>query len=377
MAGDATQPVAFMGTNGGVCFAEQGFDRALRGIGLNTGNVMFQYAMWQRIRNPKIGITPGTSLDGLKGKVKALVIPAANQINPAWDLGGWAETVEALDVPVVIAGLGAQAEIGADPALDIKPGTLRFLKAVAERADHIGVRGQFTQDVLNRLGIANTVVIGCPSQFINSHITGAGIAERLARVRENPPHRVGHLFGTMEAGAREAERVLFEIGRQHRARIIYQTNPDVLAYIFNGELSPRGRDYLAWESQILSPGIARDEYNRIIKWNGMFFSDARSWIDAMAAFDVVIGMRIHGAIAAIQGGSLGVCVAFDARTLELVETMKYPHLHHGAVRPDDTLATLLDRVVFDPAVYEATRATLRARFEALARRSDLEFDFEG
>lgn len=367
MTPDRVTPVAILGTNGGVCFSELGFFAGHQAIGMNTGNALFQYAMWQYVASPKIPISPNSDVEDLKGRVRALVIPAANQVNPAWDLGGWADLVERLDAPVVIAGLGAQAEIHSTAKLELKPGTLRFLSAVSERANSIGVRGAFTQEVLAQQGILNTTITGCPSQHLNRHIDGHTIARRIERVRRVPQPKLVHIFGTMEPHTRETERILFQLGRQHNARIMHQTNLHLLRYLYDGALADDARKSLVWQGSILAPEMPGDEFLRVMKWRGCFFSDARSWIDAMSAVDLALGMRIHGAIAAIQGGSLGICVAFDSRTKELVDAMGYPHIEQSRIGADDTVLDILDKTDFSPESFDQKRAELRGRLVGILR----------
>lgn len=352
--------VGFMGTPGGVSFAAVGFDAALNAIGHNTGNSLFQLALWQRVKAPKHVIAPGSHC---AGKVDVLVIPAANQVNPDWDLGGWADLVEHLNVPVVCLGLGAQAWHSDPSRIQLKEGTARLLRAISKRTACIGVRGEFTRQVLEAAGIENAGVVGCPAAFINPAVTAHGISRALEAARANAKPRSGYVFGTMEEPARAAEKALFAIGAAHRSRIIYQTELHKLRLLFDGSLSDEGRNFLAWEGGCL--GWTPSDYLTAIQERGIFYSDARTWIDQMRRLDVVFGMRIHGALAAIQGGTLGVCVAFDSRTRELVETTGCPSVDAADVRAGETLASLLDKVKFDAAAFDERRAAMRSRMDCI------------
>jgi hypothetical protein len=55
----------------------------------------------------------------------------------------------------------------ANPLVEIPEGTQRLLKIFAERCVEIGVRGEFTVDVLARMGIKNVAITGCPSYYSN------------------------------------------------------------------------------------------------------------------------------------------------------------------------------------------------------------------
>ena len=49
----------------------------------------------------------------------------------------------------------------------------------------------------------------------------------------------------------------------------------------------------------------------------IFFYDAREWRDAMAAFDVVVGPRIHGAMIALAALAIGAEYCSLSRTILL------------------------------------------------------------
>jgi hypothetical protein len=355
--------VAFVGTNGGVSFASRGFEAALEEIGLNVGNALFQYALWDVVSNPKFIIKPGEDIGFVRENADVLVIPAANQVHPEWDMSAWADLVEGLDMPTVVIGLGAQAWINDSTAMEMQPGTMRFLKAASERTSNIGVRGEFTQEVLAKLGIKNTIITGCPSRMINRMVTGASIQEKLSGLRGRKDLRIGHLYGTFEEPARPAESKLSAIVREFEHGVILQTDPKLMRLVLDGQVTDR--EYISWFGQIARPDLNADNYFKDLRARGMFFSDARSWVDRMGFFDLVIGMRIHGAIAGIAGHTAAICVAFDSRTLELAKSMGIPYLLHTDVEKSDNLDDLLDKVIFDPATYDALQRDCIPRIEAI------------
>lgn len=362
--------VGFLGTNGGISFAAKGFDNALSDIGLNTGNALFQYAMWSDIENPKTSIYPWMKAEYVRELVDIVVIPAANQVNPKWNLESWANFIENLDLPVVVIGLGAQADDKKSVALPLQQGTLRFLKLVSERTHSIGVRGQFTAEVLNHHGIKNAVITGCPSNFINmKYQNGRNILQQLENLKKNFTGRSAYVVGTLEERTRTAEAKLFNIAMAEKATIIYQTNPQILKYLHFKKNPPL--KYFDWERKILSPQMRLENYINYIKLNGTFFSDARSWIDYCSSLDIVYGMRAHGAIAAIQGGSVGVCVVFDSRTQELFETMAYPSVTTAELENCHHLGELVKKVKFDMNKFDKKRISLFGNYESVMNKAGI------
>ncbi|MBU9232567.1 polysaccharide pyruvyl transferase family protein [Burkholderia multivorans] len=345
--------VAIFGTNGGTLLSPH-LVRGLNDIGENVGNSLFQYALTKKIANPKIFVTPQKiTPEELRERADILVIPAANQINPAWDLGGWADFIEACNLPVVCIGLGAQSGKNETEVKNLKPGTIRFAKVLSERCNTIGVRGRFTANALEQLGISNVVITGCPSQTINLRASGKNIQSLLDSYTVIDSPKIAHVFGTMEPETRLAEKILSQLVLPHDHITVYQTDKKILNLVHSRKfLQEDDHIFFEWLRTNLHPSLKLEEYLKYIVDNGRVFSDARTWIDSMTRFDLVIGMRIHGAVAAIQSGTLGICVAFDSRTLELALTMGYPHVMVEDVEAAQSLTDILEKVVFDAARFD-------------------------
>jgi hypothetical protein len=122
--------------------------------GGNTGNQIIAHALLGQINYQNIAWDYGVDPHEVNERFDMFVIAAANFLFSSFDFGGMADYIEKADLPVAIVGLGAQA-CSYNPDIKLLPGTERFLKVVAERAVSIGVRGPFTQQVLDRRGIYN------------------------------------------------------------------------------------------------------------------------------------------------------------------------------------------------------------------------------
>jgi len=363
----------FLGTSGGVCFSREGYQGAFARAGLNLGNLMFQSALWDMIRTPKLLLDFGHDPKAVRNDLSCFVIPSANQVYSGWDLSVWAQFVEELDLPVTVVGLGAQARLGESSRLQLQPGTVRYLEAIAERSWKIGVRGVYTQEVLDSLGITNTIVVGCPSNFINPRLSGAPIAAALEKLRALDSPQVVYNLGTLGPEFLDAEKILWKISEAHRARIVYQEHR-AIKYLFDRDRQdPALTAQLNAEVRALQRRSSVEECLDLIDERGEFYSDAHSWIDHMRRFDMTFGMRIHGAVAAIQAGIVGICVAFDSRTWELATTMGYPYLLATDLTEGDGLHALLSKVRFDPDDFDTKRALLKDNLEQLLSHSPLEF----
>ena len=96
------------------------------------------------------------------------ILSMANFINPYTDVSAEAETLERSNAKsIVLIGCGAQAaSYNAD--LQLRPDTHRFLSIVSERSKSIGVRGQYTAEILNRAGFKNVQSHRLPFLLVGS-----------------------------------------------------------------------------------------------------------------------------------------------------------------------------------------------------------------
>jgi hypothetical protein len=179
----------------------------------------------------------------------------------------------------------------------------------------------------------------------------------------------------MEPETRDVEKILSRLARSECSDSVFQTNSNILRTIFLKHADKECYDYFKWESDILCPEIRTNIYiDEVIK-KGKFYSDARTWIDDAGKYDVVYGMRIHGNIAAIQGGGLGICIAFDSRTLELAQTMGYPYVLASDILSLDRcrLADLGDITKFSDSDFNAKRFSLKTNLLSIMSSGAIDY----
>lgn len=357
---------AVIGNPAGVSYDAVGLDGALRIVGNNTGNLVFQHAVWMRVKEEKfiVGEMTTQAAEQVREAADVVVLPAANQINPQFDLSWWVKWLEMVDKPIVCIGLGAQAAIDSQGHMELTPGTLRFIDLLKERCKLIGVRGQFTADVLERYGCTNTAVTGCPSNFINPSVSGSSLAAKIAAVREFVPEKVAILFGTMEPETRAVELKTQQLFGRGDYSYVFQTNKTLIATAMGEKLHEQDYSYLNWQKSVLASGVELNTYIRSIKQRGRVFWNVPEWIANAGSIPLSIGTRIHASIVAVQSGSLGVCIPFDSRTKELVDTMGYPLLKLEDMLAAETADDAIAAIAFDPLVFDEKRKVL---FDAVQR----------
>jgi hypothetical protein len=333
--------------------------------GRNTGNLAFRYAVREHVASPAVHIPWGADPGWVREACDLLVIPSANQANPHADFSSRADFLHAVNLPCLAVGLGAQApHLGA--AITFPPGTLRYLRGLSARCHKIGVRGEFTAEVLAKIGVRNTVVVGCPSNFINPLPTLGAVIE--PKLRGGSVRRLAVTAGDLSPAQRRLEWKLFGWLLRGDGAYVCQSHPALASLARNrpGEVAPTEvrqiRRYLQPRPRRLRPeskflAVARDRFR--------VFFDAGAWLEFLAGCDLAVGARIHGNLLAVQAGTPGICVYHDARTQELSRTIGLPSMSvpdvMAARRPRD----LADRAAFDGGEFDRRRAALAREYRAL------------
>lgn len=316
----------------------------------NTGNFFFEEALQGHLEDIQVC----RSWSDLPHSVERLVLSFSNFISGHTDLGWIYDQLAERDISnIVMIGAGAQADDYSDE-INLKPGTMKFLKLLAERSTTIGVRGDFTAEILNRMGIKNVEVIGCPTAFWaeNSPIRKNDRVERLA-VHCTP---TGHF--------RDSIGALFAHGVEHGAQYIIQSEVWMMQFLLAEMEDTEANDHARYFCT--GAGIAPETLKEWIRSHGKVYFDIREWIDAMRDLDFVYGSRFHGNMAAIQAGTPALNMVFDTRTRELCEYLNLPHIPLEQFHRGVSLSHLMDLADF--TLYEATFAKRRQSYcEFLAR----------
>ena len=357
-----SKPIAVLGTDGAIHAA---FARptaaAFATAGENTGNLAFQYAAFHRVLgDARVTVPFAFDPDAVRERARMVCIPAANFLYAGFDMGALADRLEATQLPLLVLGLGAQAmhDIG---EVRLQPGTERLLHLFRERCRRIMVRGRYTGAVLERQGVHNFEVLGCPSNFINPD-PGLGAAI-LARMEAGAPRSIAYAPTFYPYNAQAERAVLDEIGVHRLAEIVAQ-DPLAAVALARGEgASPGVAAWLAKDAGFLT---AMDEAERAAWLPRLraYFS-AEAWLEAYRRVDAVIGTRIHGAALGWQAGRPALVISYDLRTEELAETMGLPLVKAAALPAGGAVAALTEGTRVAAAAYDARRRMLAARLVAL------------
>ena len=324
---------------------------ALEASGNNFGNMLFTSAAYEQVIGAEhIGFD--FNPQKIKEQYEALFLPAANWINTVEDWGGLASRIEDTGLPCTAVGLGAQLNSLEDKS-SVKEGTKRFLKVISNQSASIGVRGEFTANVLNALGVYNVEVLGCPSIFMFGKVQKLRDLSGLDRlsIGVGPTRYV--MDGINSYNALNKQRQLYQYAIREADSIYYQSEQYEISKLARLSVSDE-EDKLATKYYGLHSAT---ELSTSLLGKGKYHTSVNSWLTDVSKNDVYIGTRIHGAIAATLAGTLPILITHDNRTSELAETMAVPSISIS----DFNVAMLFDI----PALIE------QLDFEKFNRRSEL------
>lgn len=376
-----TKGIALAGTDGhvpGVALMDT--TEAMRQVGNNTGNLLFQYAMYSLIgdRRHLLGRDLGWRGDRVRELCRAVVLPSANFLREGFDMSGVTGFLEKVDLPFVMVGLGAQAPDYGTRTFDFHPSVLRLIDLIRERAPLVGVRGAFTAEVLADRGVTNVLVTGCPSNFINpAPDLGARVAAKRARARAAGLRSFithGDEPWPKDLVKQQIEKRLVAWTHAGPGMMSQQSVPIFMEYIrhANGAAAadiPEHREP-ALARALMPPGATVEEFRVFVAAKLRSYFSVHQWMEDSARYDFSVGMRLHGNMVAWQAGTPALWVHHDSRTRELAEAMALPTLPVARFLEecrsiDDAFA----RAEFDPAAYDARRRELAGRllkiFDAL------------
>lgn len=351
-----------------------------RKCGANTGNLVVSFALCRQLGFPEVvDISAGPKQLNRSGHIG--LVQGANQLGAHFNDARWFEPVGEIDIALAIVGVGIQGPLiqghqarcrKAAPEVDVPAAALDWLARIAEcaptSAPNIGLRGSMTQEVLAKHGFVEGVeVVGCPSLFINPNphlgaaiVANAGTPERIAVLAGNTAWR--------DLQPTEA----------HLARLVGKTSGSYIGQhgtgmmeITRGEAERLPKDDLLRCRDYICPNMSVEKFKAWCRTHGNLFFSVPAWLEHYRRFDLVVGARLHGVVLALQAGVPALCIAHDARVLELCCTMGIPHVLPAQVGRGISLKDLAELATFDADEFDANRRALCRKYVDFLRGNGL------
>ncbi|MBN0987014.1 polysaccharide pyruvyl transferase family protein [Amphritea pacifica] len=294
---------------------------ALNASGNNFGNMLFTNAAHEQIKfSERIGFV--WNVEEVKDNYSSILIPAANWLNAKNDWGDLASLIERTDLPCVIVGLGSQLDSLAD-VKDIPFGTKRLLKVISERSKSLGVRGEFTAEVVRACGVDNVEVLGCPSIFVSGTVPKIREIDlsAITRIGIGPTRYV--LNAVNDRNRNDKQRQLYQFAIREASSIYFQSESYEIKMLsrdvsISDEENETAKEYYGCSSH--------NELSNLLMLKGKYHTDLSHWIADVRKDDIYIGTRIHGVIAATIAGTPAILITHDNRTKELADYMAVPNV---------------------------------------------------
>ena len=205
---------------------------------------------------------------------------------------------------------------------------IRVWKQFADHAATIGVRGGFSAEVLNEIGIKNVEVIGCPSLFRRN--------DPLLRIAARPFEHIRRLAFSLRrevsSGYADDQRrylsvqktVIKRLAQNFDLTLTTHGEPAEKAFFYkDADLMEKYRNLLVREGWF----DPKDDGLMAIYTDRLFYHDRVEDFDAFIRDqDLALGFRVHCNLPALANGVPALFVGYNFRSQELAETFRVPCL---------------------------------------------------
>lgn len=266
-------------------------------FGANSGNLAFMYSLQNTIKcEPK---TPAQLLEMDNADVDNIVTHDLSWIHENADLGSTilSSLLKRFDKPVIPISIGLQTE-----RLQLKfsfhPHVLRVLEEMQERAI-LGVRGEYTAYMLNRSGIRNIRIIGCPSMYVK--------ADYNRRVCQKD-------FSAVSSVMSNYRTISDKIDNPIDLSILNYLRDNTQVFV---EQTP------CYAGRAVLDGVLKDKTEFFVR-KRRIFCIYENWQRFAKKHDFSIGGRFHGNVMAVLAGVPSLFIIVDACTEELTDFFDFP-----------------------------------------------------
>ena len=266
------------------------------------------------------------AIDRLNAEYDYVFLRGSNYVHAQMNWSRAAEVLRRLKLPVIAFGIGAQAPVSGK--LELSEDTKTVLKLIADSTVSLGVRGTYSAEVLNDLGIRNVRIIGCPTAFRNNK---PDLAIRLPPLEQVKTAGVTLRREVSKTYAQDIKRYL----SFHRDLVKAMADRFEVTLMSQGEVEEKKLALGTPEQKAQAMAALRenawardwylDEQVEGLYQNRMFYSDVVAEYERLVrGLDLVLGYRLHGNLMALANGTPSIYFTYDSRTVEFADTFKIP-----------------------------------------------------
>ncbi len=292
-------------------------------VGNNTGNLVFIRAL-KNIFQPRIfplwDVDSGAFRDDPEVThyiTTELIWLTENTVYPHV----WKMLDGISDKPLVPISVGVHSRTDSTK-INLNPDTVKLLRTISERAV-LGVRGEYSAAVLERLGVLNLKIIGCPSLYY-----GMNDGFRIDKPDFHEGMKAAVNFRTFYGSLRPAECEFLTWAANRRMPFVEQTQQELTLLNCQNNL-PQYEYFSAWLK----------EHKRV-------FFEIEPWVEWLRQFDFSMGSRFHGNVLAVMNGIPALTMVIDGRMQELTRLFRLPTMDAAEFSMDKPLAYYYDLADF-------------------------------
>jgi hypothetical protein len=265
----------------------------------------------------------------LKAPVDRAIVRGSTYLHREFDFDAANRTLDSIDAPLAIVGLGAQSPVMDPTFLDGHAGARGFVARLNEKSASISVRGAFTAEVVERLGGKNIRITGCPSLFYTRSAPRIRVPE-LLRLPERSlgisihSGLTGNIFCAAPQAAREkhTQAIAWAIGNTACLSVFEQGVP--LEYDAADSGLPYGRRHAAARQVLERIGaMGRITPERLMA-HMVSVRTIEEWLAKARDLDAIIGFRFHGNMVALLQGRPCFYYTYDSRLKEFCQLYGLP-----------------------------------------------------
>lgn len=305
-------------------------------VGGNPGNLVFYESVKSQIDYDRIIDFNG---GGTVSSDDNIIVPSSNFIRHVKDDPFFQRFIDFLDsteCQITLCGLGAQGtRIFDTPQKLVKYALnetqIRLFKMLSERCKSIGVRGEFTAECLEQMGIHNYRIIGCPSFFKYTD----GIYPEIKGPKMN------NIQVGITPGVRKIRNVV-KLAENNECIWIIQSEGE-----YSRKVQFLGNEHISPKWAIKSYGAGALDIKGITKYFSKcskVFWDIETWNKFYSDTDVgfAFGTRFHGNMQALRNGVPALWITHDNRTEELTKFLYLPNINIEKLSKVKTIKELFE-----------------------------------
>lgn len=295
----------------------------------NYGDMLVCAAILRQVNGISDAVRVGFGYE-LKKPVDQAIIRGSTYLHKNFDFDAANKTLDSIDAPLAIVGLGAQSPTFDPKLLDGHEAAKGFIARLNDRSASISVRGAYTGNVVERLGGKNIRVTGCPSLFYTLGVQPVTVPELLKR----PERSLGvslhtglmkNIFCSAPQQARHKHGQVIAWAIENAANLSLFEQGVLLEYDAADRSLPFEQRLEAATEIIQKIGAQGKISPQRLMAHMVSVKSIEEWLSKARDLDGIIGFRFHGNMVALLQGKPCYYYAYDSRLTEFCQLYDLPY----------------------------------------------------